>query len=491
MSRRSERMKKEKDAEAVRRPCERWLFVQPAPRPRRTEPVPRGAESLIPSHLGERYRSHLGNRFSYLPWPEYGRSVEFLTAFKPMINVGIVFGGVSPEHEVSVISSIQAASALDGSRYRPVPIYIAKDGAWYTGDHLLEIERYRDMAAVIGSATPVMLVPGEWGGLELVASKPSRFVFLRPVRLPVDVMFLGLHGGAGENGGIQGLCETFNVPYTGSGVFGSALGMDKVLSKMICRDQAIPVVDFIALRESEWADNEEAGLDRCEAGLGYPVVVKPARLGSSIGISKAGDRATLDVAIEEAFRYDGKVIVERAVQNLREINCAVLGDPDSAEASVLEEPISGEELLTYREKYMRGSTGEKAGLSGSKHQSTEAGGMASLDRVIPARLPEDRTREIQALAVRVFQLFECAGVARIDFMIDNQTGQVYFNEINTIPGSFSFYLWDPSGIPFGELTHRMIQLALKRHRDAGSRIRSYDVNLLAEKSLKGLKGSKG
>jgi D-alanine-D-alanine ligase len=409
-----------------------------------------------------------------------------------ILNVGVVFGGVSPEHEVSIISSLQAAAALDRSRYRPVPIYIAKDGVWLTGERLLDIEAYKDLDRLRASAVPVVLDPRAYGALELIEAKPAG-LFTRPRRHRIDVMFLGLHGGAGENGGLQGLCEALNVPYTGSGVFGSALGMDKVLSKMLCRDQNIPVVDFTAFRESEWGDHEEAWLDRCEAALGYPVVVKPARLGSSIGIAKVKDRAALDAAVEEAFRYDDKVIVEKAVQNLREINCSVLGDADEAVASVLEEPVTGEELLTYREKYLRGGDGGAKGAPrrrGAK-RAESAAGMASLDRIIPAPLPDERTREIRALAVRVFRLFECAGVARIDFMLDAATDRVYFNEINTIPGSFSFYLWEPSGVPFDELTHRMIEIARKRHRDANSRIHTYDVNLLAEKSLSGLKGAKG
>ena len=405
------------------------------------------------------------------------------------LPVGIVFGGVSPEHEVSIISSLQAAAALDRSRYVPLPLYIAKDGRWYTGEHLLDLSTYQDLDRLRETAVPVALVPGTYGVLDLVEARPTA-PWRRPRRYRADVVFLGLHGGAGENGGLQGLCQTLNVPYTGSGVFGSALGMDKVLSKMLCRDQGIPVVDFVAFREGEWADREEEGLDRCEATLGYPVIVKPARLGSSIGIARATDRTALDTAIEEAFRYDDKVVVERAVHPLREINCAVLGDPNEAVASVLEEPVSGAGLLTYQEKYMRGEGAKGAPGRGAK-RGDAPGGMASLHRIIPAPISEAQTHAIQDLAVRIFQLFECAGVARIDFLLQPETEQVYFNEINTIPGSFSFYLWEPSGVPFDELTHRLIDLARRRHRDFNSRIRSYDVNLLAEKSLAGLKGAKG
>lgn len=410
-----------------------------------------------------------------------------------MLNVGVIFGGVAPEHEVSVISSMQAIHALDRSRYRVTPVYIAKDGRWYTGDALLDLKAYEDLDRLRDAAVPVGLEPGRLGTLDLVEIG-SGGLFRERRRYTIDVVLPGLHGGSGEDGGLQGLCETFNVPYAGSSIFGSAVGMDKVLSKMLCRDQGIPIVDFVAFRESDWAHREEAWLDRCEERLGYPVIVKPARLGSSIGIAKADDREELDRAIEEALRYDEKIVVERAVQRLVEINCSVLGDPNEAQASVLEQPVrtEGEELLTFQEKYMRGGGGGKGGPAvrrGAKQQE-RAAGMASLDRLIPAPLPEARTQEIRELAVRVFQLFECAGVARIDFMIDEAVDQVYFNEINTIPGSFSFYLWEPTGIPFPELLDRMIEIARARHRDRNGRVRTYDVNLLSTRSLSGLKGAK-
>jgi D-alanine-D-alanine ligase len=417
----------------------------------------------------------------------------------PRLTVGVVFGGVSPEHEVSVISALQAAAALDRERYDPVPIYIAKDGAWYTGDdRFLEPARYKDLDWVRREATPVRLDPRSYRTLKLVEARTPSLFNRSLETLSIDVMLLGLHGGAGENGGLQGLCDAFNVPYTGSGIFGSALGIDKVLSKMLCRDQDIPIVDFVAFRESDWGYREEEWLARCEEQLGFPVIVKPARLGSSIGIAKADDRTELDAAIEEALRYDEKVVVELAVQNLREVNCSVLGDVHEAQASVLEEPVrtAGEALLSFEEKYMRGGQSGGKGSRGSKvprrsPKQSGAEGMASLDRVIPAPLPDEKTREIRDLAVRIFQLFECSGVARIDFMINDATGQVYFNEINTIPGSFSFYLWEPSGVSFDELTHRMIELAMKQHRDKNGRVRSYDVNLLSERDLGGLKGAKG
>ena len=408
----------------------------------------------------------------------------------PTCTVGVVLGGVAPEHEVSIISALQAAAALDRSRYRPIPLYIAKDGTWYTGDALLDVETYRDLDRLRAQATPVALHPNRHGTLRIVeVPAASRWERMRhtPLRATIDVMLLGLHGGPGEDGSIQGLCEAMGVPYTGSGVVGSAIGIDKVLSKELCRLHDIPVVDFVALRESEWAHHEDEQLDRCIDMLGLPLIVKPARCGSSIGIDRADTRAELDAAIEDAFRYDSKVIVEEAVTALREINCSVLGTPAEAEASVLEEPVpsSEEEVLSFQDKYMRE---DDAGSSGAKARGPE--GMASLDRIIPAELDSGRTAAIQEQAVRIFQLFECAGVARIDFMMDRNTGAVYFNEINTIPGSFSFYLWEPSGVPFDRLMHRMIQAAQQRFSEASGRIRTYDVNLLSERSLSGFKGSK-
>lgn len=408
------------------------------------------------------------------------------------LHVGVVLGGVAPEHEVSIISALQAAAALDRDRYTPVPIYVAKDGTWYTGESLLEVERYRDLDALLDEAVPVALVPTPYGHLDLLedrdASAPQRLMH-PPLRRSVDVMLLGLHGGPGENGGVQGLCETFNVPYTSAGIFGSALGMDKVMSKRVCQEAGIPVVDFVAFREDEWGYREEEGLDRCEAELDYPLVVKPARCGSSIGISQVEERGALDAAIEDAFRYDDKVVVEEAVEELREINCSVLGDRHEATPSLLEEPVASDEdeVLTFRDKYMReDGEGAKEG-TGAKSAESAPEGMASQDRIVPARLSDERTENIQELAVRIFHLFECAGVVRIDFMIDEATDQLYFNEINTIPGSFSFYLWEPSGVPFDELLDRLVTIARRRHRERNGRVQTYDVNLLAEKSLRGFK----
>ena len=401
-----------------------------------------------------------------------------------VIKVAVLFGGVSPEHEVSIISAHQAMAALDPSKYRPVPVYLAKDGAWYTGDVLLNLENFTDLEGIRARSTKVSL-GFSTSGMKLVPETAPGLFRKKSSATRVDVVLIGLHGGPGEDGGIQGLCESFNIPYTGSGVFGSALGMDKEMSKLIAHQLGIPVVKYVRLKETEWAGREDEHLEQIPASLGLPLVIKPSRLGSSIGISFANDSTELDKAIEEAFRYDDKVVIEYAVPNLVEINCSVLGDPDHATASVLEQPLNDStEFLTFEDKYVR-----EGGKSGSK-DANSGGGMANLDRIIPAPLDQSKTKEIRDLAVRIFQSFECSGIARIDFLMNRQTGEVFFNEINTIPGSFSFYLWKPTGITFPDLMDKLLMLALVRHRSRAARIKTYDTNLLSEKSLKGLKGSK-
>ncbi|MBT8400519.1 MAG: D-alanine--D-alanine ligase [Rhodothermia bacterium] len=407
-------------------------------------------------------------------------------------TVAVAFGGVSPEHEVSVISAHQVLAAMDRDRYNPVPLYVGKDGRWFTGAALLDLDAYKDLAALREKASPVSFAPGAFGRLRLMPQGPGGWFRMKADPITVDILFLAFHGGSGEDGGVQGLCQSMGVAYTGSGVLASAIGMDKVVSKQLCEAAGVPVVEYVSIYEWEWAGSEEQYLDRIESEIGYPAIVKPARLGSSIGIAIASEREALDRIIEEAFRFDSKVVVERAVEKLTEINCSVLGSPSEARVSVLEQPVRGgeSELLTFADKYQRSQDGGPKRSLPAKGASEVSAGMASLDRIIPAPLDESRRTEITNLAKRVFQLFECSGVARIDFMIDEELDAVFFNEINTIPGSFSFYLWDPAGVDFSALVSELIEIGLARHRAEATRVRSYDVNLLSEKSLGGLKGSK-
>lgn len=383
----------------------------------------------------------------------------------------IAFGGVSPEHEVSVLTAIQAAEALKETEYKPAALYITKTGRWLTGDELLKLENYQDLKSLEQKAIPCTFSVGESGQTELVEMQ-RRGLFGSPVRHPVYAVLTAFHGADGENGAFQGTFETFNLPYTGSPVLGAAVGMDKSVAKDLCRQYEIPVTPDITFHESGWTEKSADILKKIDS-MGYPVFVKPVRLGSSIGVKRADNRDETVEAVETAFRYDRRVMVEKAVIPLTEINCSVLGNENKAVASVCEQPRGKDELLTFEDKYLSGDA---------------AKGMASADRIIPAPISEDLTRIIQQNAVTIFQKLGASGVARLDFLLNSETGEWFFNEINTIPGSFSFYLWDKSGYEFPALLKKIIEIAIERHKERNGRIRSYETNLLSKKSVEGIKG---
>lgn len=396
--------------------------------------------------------------------------------------VAVFFGGPSPEHEVSVITGLQAVSALKERGHDVLPVYVSKGGRWYVGSGLDDIARFKDLAALERSATEMALAPGPGRSLRLVPlDQPT---VGRKEGILVDAVLLAFHGGAGENGGVQGLCESMGVPYTGSGVMASSVGMDKVRAKVLCQAADIPVVDWVEITEEDWLGEEDARLDAVVESLGFPAIVKPVHLGSSIGIGRVTDRDELESAIEEAFRYDASVMVERCVSNLREINCSVLGTAGNRRISVLEEPVAGDGTLSFEDKYLRGSGGK--GTKGG----VEAG-MASLDRIIPAPVSGQVTKRITDLAGRIFDALDASGVARIDFLMDDVTHDVWFNEINTIPGSLSFYLWEPTGVPFGELLEQLLELAVERFETRSRRVRTFETNLLDTRAAGGLKGKLG
>lgn len=385
------------------------------------------------------------------------------------MHVAVIFGGVSVEHEVSILTGLQALYALRASRHTAYPLYIDKQGRWYTGEALRELETFRNLEALARKAVCVAPIRTPQG--DVVVQELDAPRWRRPKRWPLDVALLALHGGEGENGGLQGLLETLDVPYTGSGVLGSALGMDKVVTKFLCLANQLPVLPFVWFRERDWERDPEQYLLRAEE-LGYPLIVKPARLGSSIGIGWVEHRAALEEAIELAFRFDDKVLIEPALKERQEVNCAVLGTPSEARVSVCEEPLGLDAVLSYTDKYLRGDPQK---------------GMAGAERRIPAAISAEQARQLEELALRVFQLFELSGTARVDFLIDRRTGAVYINEVNTIPGSLAFYLWERSDLPFAELLEQLIRIALDRYRVKQTRTRSYETNLLAHKSQTGLK----
>lgn len=390
-------------------------------------------------------------------------------------NIVVAFGGRSPEHEVSVLTAMQAISALKDTAYNVIPLYVSKSGRWLTGPHFAELEHYQDLDQLIKQAVPCTFSFDDIGKPVLLETE-KRGLFSGPRAHAVKALIPAFHGSEGENGSFQGACEMFHIPYGGSGVFASSLGMDKVQAKRLCRAHNLPVVDDVAFTEADWQEKQDELLEAMEA-LDYPLIVKPATLGSSIGVNKATDRATLSESIETAFRYDDQLLVEKAVQPLKEINCAVLGTPDELRTSVCEHPLGKGETLSFEDKY--------------QNEDGSGKGMASADRIIPADIGEEQTLKVQQLSSRIFSLFGAAGIARLDFLMNEDTGAIYFNEINTIPGSFSFYLWEEEGMNMEELMLALIEIALKKHHKKTGRIRSYDTNLLSEKAVRGIKGLKG
>lgn len=392
------------------------------------------------------------------------------------IKLAVLFGGKSVEHEISIISALQACEYINREKYEVIPLYMTKEGAFYTGEQIGHIERYKDIPLLLRESTRVLLLSEE-GKVNMVRYPMKKLG--SNVLGSIDVVFPIVHGTNVEDGTLQGYLQTLGLPYVGCDVLSSAVGMNKYVMKAVFKDNDIPVLPCACYNLADFEDVEKL-LDRIEGRFPYPVIVKPINLGSSVGISKADHREDLEEALGLAFNFSQKVLVEPAIQHLKEINCAVLGDELEAEASECEEPLNAEEILTYEDKYIGG--GKSKGASK---------GMASLSRAIPANISAQRREEIRQMAVKAFQCLGCSGVARIDFMIDQDTDQVYLNEINTIPGSLSFYLWEPVGLPYMELLERMIQLALKRHRENGKLTFSFETNVLSGVKLGGAKGTKG
>lgn len=389
-------------------------------------------------------------------------------------RVAMLFGGKSVEHEVSVISGIQAVMNMDTDKYEVIPVYMTKNNDMYIGQDIGKIESYKDIDSLLAKSQRVIML-NEEGKIQLVSYPMKKWG--KNTVIDFDVAFPVVHGTNVEDGAFQGYLKTIGIPFVGCDVTASAIGMDKFIMKTILKEAKVPVLDANLYTLSDYAEMDKL-LDDVEQRLGYPVIVKPVNLGSSVGISVAKSRVELSNSIDDAFRYATKVLVEHAITQLREINCSVLGDENDAIASECEEPIHTKDILSYEDKYVSNAKG-----SGSK-------GMASVSRKIPADLSPEQREEVRDLAVRSFKALGCNGVSRIDFMIDEENGKLYFNEINTIPGSLAFYLWEPVGVPYHELLDRMIQLALKRERTEHNLTFTFDTNILNSASFGGSKGAK-
>ena len=389
------------------------------------------------------------------------------------IKVGVIFGGQTVEHEVSIISAVQAMKNLDKDKYEIIPIYISKDKTWYTGPMLNDIEMFRDFNNTKKFAKSVTLI-----------KKNNRY-FLQSITglfrkniSEVDIILPVVHGNNVEDGTLAGYLETVGIPYVGSHVLGSALGQDKVVMKQIMSSNDIPVVDYVWFFDNEFLENKEDILKSIDK-LGYPVVVKPATLGSSVGIHYVKDKKEIENTIEEAISYDNKIIVEKAVNNLIEVNSSVLGNYEYQKVSPLEEVMGLDEILSFTDKYL--SNGKKMGSSSK--------GMASTSRIIPARISDKMTNEIKETSKKIFKLLNLSGVCRIDYLIDKEQKKFYVNEPNTIPGSLAFYLWKEDGLKYRELLDEIINIAIREYKNKSKKVRSFNSNIL--EGFNGSKGSKG
>ncbi|MDE6116492.1 MAG: D-alanine--D-alanine ligase [Duncaniella sp.] len=392
-------------------------------------------------------------------------------------NIGVFFGGRSTEHEISVISASQAMHAINREKYDVTPIYISKQGKYYTGDALFDISNYRDIPALLDKCTEVYMRP-VYGDYNLYRAKSAGMFGNKGPVTTLDVVIPVLHGSNVEDGIFEGVLETIGIPYAGCDTLASANGMDKITMKMILSACDIPVINYVWFTDKQWFAQRDALIEKIESKIGYPVIVKPANLGSSVGIGRAANREQLIEKVEIAEKYTSRIIVEYMVDNLKEINCSVLGDCDEYQSSVLEEPIKSAEILSYEDKYMGGTKGAK--------------GMQASQKRIPADLPVDMTERIRYLAGETFRVLSCHGVSRIDFIVDDDSNEIYVNEINTIPGSLSFYLWEATGISFDKLMDKLVHLALKRKREQGQKTVSYDQNIfsLSGGAKGGVKGGK-
>ncbi|WP_314111897.1 D-alanine--D-alanine ligase family protein [uncultured Solobacterium sp.] len=396
------------------------------------------------------------------------------------LNIAVFFGGESVEHEVSIISAHQAIEALDKNKYNVIPVYVSKERKLYVSDLLKDMSNYKDLKHLISQCTQVSIT-SEDNRVVIRPVKPSLF---GPKELgTIDVAIPVMHGTNGEDGTIQGFFEMLKVPYAGCDLYGAAIGQDKVLQKNVLSDNNLPITNWFWVYGSEMDTHQNEILDKVHR-LIYPVIIKPARTGSSVGISIAHNDEEYLACFDEARQYDEKIITEKVVKPMREINCSVVGDSYSCVASVLEEvsSVSQDELLSFSDKYLGG--GKSSKTQGSK-------GMASTARIVPAPLTDEQTRLVQQLAKETFRVLGTSGVCRIDFLMDADTKKVYVNEINTIPGSLAFYLWQAAGVSFSELMDKLVELALDRERRRSKMTFSYETNILSNFSASSAKGSKG
>ena len=398
------------------------------------------------------------------------------------IRVGVIFGGETVEHEVSIISAIQAMNKMDEEKYEIIPIYITKDREWYTGNMLREIDSYQNLSLIKRYSTNVVFYYKD--GSYVLQKK--KWAFKRFVK-EVDIVFPIVHGTNVEDGALQGYLQTIGVPYVGPNVYAAVAGQDKTIMKDIWQEAGLPMTKYNWFYDVDYRHNKDEVLEKIKK-LKYPLIVKPATTGSSVGISVCENIDSLQEAIDSAIQYDSKILVEEVVQNLKEVNIAIMGNYEHQKVSVIEEVLSGNKFLTYADKYIG-----NAKAKGAKKGAAKCGskGMASANRKIPADLNTKTREEVEDIAVKAFKALGSSGNSRIDFLIDEKTNKVYINEINSIPGSLAFYLWDAKDINFTKVLDEMINIGIKDYKRRVSKTHSFDSNILQGFAANGAKGMKG
>jgi D-alanine-D-alanine ligase len=385
----------------------------------------------------------------------------------------VIFGGRSVEHDVSIVTGSQVMRALDPDFYEVVPIYITRDGKWLSGAPLLDLKNFQNEVISLKGVEQVVLSPATHHHGLIVNPIPSGLLAKSQIKR-LDVIFPAVHGSHGEDGTLQGLFELADIPYVGCGVMASAIANDKLMTKTILKVHGIPTVEVVSFTRHQWDDDADAIVEHITSKLSFPVFVKPVTLGSSIGINRAPDENMLRISIDVAANLDRRIMVEGAIVGCIEINCSVMGDDREVIASVLEQPVSWEQFLSFEQKYLHGGEG-----------------MKSAERIIPAPLSDNLTKRVQQYAVDAFKAIDGRGIARLDFLVKPESDQVYLNEINTMPGSLAFYLWQEQDIPPRYLVHRLVKLAQDAHADKRRNTYDYQTNLINVTAARGLKGMKG
>lgn len=402
------------------------------------------------------------------------------------IKLGVIFGGETVEHEVSIISAIQAMNKIDQEKYEIIPIYITKDREWYTGDMLKDIEFYQDLSLIKRYTENVVLY--SHNGSFVLQKKNGLF---KKIVKELDIVFPIVHGTNVEDGVLQGYLQSIGIPFVGPNVYASVVGQDKAFMKDIWKNAGLPMTNYVWFYDADYKRDSEEVI-KLVSKLKYPVIVKPATTGSSVGINVCDNEEALIEAIDEALQYDQKIVVEEVVRNLKEVNIAVMGNYEHQKVSEIEEVLSGNKFLTFTDKYIGGGKGK---LKGAKGPVKTSKGMASANRKLPADISKDLRSQVEEIAVKAFKTLGTSGNSRIDFLIDEKNNKVYVNEINSIPGSLAFYLWDAKDIDFTSVLDEMINIGIKDFKKRTSKTHSFDSNILqgfaANGGVKGMKGVKG